>query len=83
MMREVKKRTNIWGGKTYGRTEKEDINTYDDSEMNREILVSMLEDEYDLIQAEDGTAGGLYYVRTPYGIIPAVIGYEYACNEWI
>lgn len=26
----------------------------DDSEMNREILVSMLEDEYDLIQAEDG-----------------------------
>lgn len=27
MMREVKKRTNIWGGgKTYGRTEEEDIN---------------------------------------------------------
>ena len=26
----------------------------DDSEMNREILVSMLEDEYDLIQAENG-----------------------------
>lgn len=26
----------------------------DDSEMNREILVSMLEGEYDLIQAEDG-----------------------------
>ena len=26
----------------------------DDSEMNREILISMLEDEYDIIQAEDG-----------------------------
>lgn len=55
----------------------------DDSEMNREILVSMLEGEYDLIQAEDGQQAVLYYVRTPYGIIPAVIGYEYACNEWI
>ena len=51
----------------------------DDSEMNREILVSMLEGEYDLIQAEDGQQA----VYTPYGIIPAVIGYEYACNEWI
>ena len=27
----------------------------DDSEMNREILVSMLEDEFDVIQGEDRT----------------------------
>ncbi len=34
--------------------EKETILIVDDSEMNREILKSMLEDEYDIIEAEDG-----------------------------
>lgn len=34
--------------------EKETILIVDDSEMNREILKSMLEDEYDILEAEDG-----------------------------
>ena len=34
--------------------EKKKILIVDDSEMNREILISMLEEEYDIIQAEDG-----------------------------
>lgn len=53
-MREVKKRTNIWGGGKRMEEQRKKILIVDDSEMNREILVSMLEDEYDLIQAEDG-----------------------------
>ncbi len=34
--------------------EKETVLIVDDSEMNREILKSMLEDEYDILEAEDG-----------------------------
>ena len=34
--------------------QKKKILIVDDSEMNREILISMLEDEYDIIEAEDG-----------------------------
>ena len=34
--------------------QKKKILIVDDSEMNREILISMLEEEYDIIQAEDG-----------------------------
>ena len=62
MMREVKKRTNIWGGVKRMEEQRKKILIVDDSEMNREILVSMLEDEYDLIQAEDGQQA--VYIRS-------------------
>ena len=35
-------------------TRKRRILIVDDSEMNREILTGILEDEYDIVEAEDG-----------------------------
>lgn len=56
----------------------------DDSEMNREILISMLEDEYDIIQAEDGQQA--VYIMTEHHMelslllldmnMPVMNGYE-------
>ena len=64
--------------------QKKKILIVDDSEMNREILISMLEDEYDVIQAEDGQQA--VYIMTEHHMelslllldmnMPVMNGYE-------
>jgi len=41
---------------SFNNTQKQKILIVDDSEMNRSILSNMLEDEYDILEAEDGAA---------------------------
>ena len=64
--------------------QKKKILIVDDSELNREILISMLEDEYDIIQAEDGKQA--VYIMTEHHMelalllldmnMPVMNGYE-------
>lgn len=62
-------------------TRKRRILIVDDSKMNREILTGILEDEYDIVEAEDGKKAieimeeGLYSYRTS--------GYYHAGTGWI
>lgn len=62
-------------------TRKRRILIVDDSEMNREILTGILEDEYDIVEAEDGKKAiaimeeGLYSFSIVLRILP--------CRSWM